>query len=235
MKDFTRPLTAPSPSGGGRTGTGMDVGGGLDFSHSVTGLPLDARMRTLVVHRPRGSPNGTCRSRSAGTRRRRARWGSPLGWPRRGAGRRTRWPAPAARSTPRWATGCRRAASSEPRTPAAGGNDRRLILRADEVQRHEEQRPTMVRRRPGRRVAIPRMDRVDPTDACGSVAFRPARDARNDGGGVPAVARHDVSVSQHPNLGDTRQGSVSAFAPYAFRTAILTIMISLATAVATGC
>ena len=36
------------------TGTGMDVGGGLVFADSVTGLSLDVRMRTLVVHQADG-------------------------------------------------------------------------------------------------------------------------------------------------------------------------------------
>ena len=40
--------------GDAETGTGMDVGGGLVFSDSVTGLSLDVRMRTLVVHQADG-------------------------------------------------------------------------------------------------------------------------------------------------------------------------------------
>ena len=40
--------------GDAETGTGMDVGGGLVFSDSVTGLSLDVRMRTLVVHQAEG-------------------------------------------------------------------------------------------------------------------------------------------------------------------------------------
>ena len=36
------------------TGTGMDVGGGLVFADSVTGLSLDVRVRTLVVHQADG-------------------------------------------------------------------------------------------------------------------------------------------------------------------------------------
>ncbi len=40
--------------GDAETGTGMDVGGGLVFADSVTGLSLDVRMRTLVVHQADG-------------------------------------------------------------------------------------------------------------------------------------------------------------------------------------
>ena len=40
--------------GDAETGTGMDVGGGLVFSDSVTGLSLDVRVRTLVVHQAEG-------------------------------------------------------------------------------------------------------------------------------------------------------------------------------------
>ena len=40
--------------GDAETGTGMDIGGGLVFSDSVTGLSLDVRMRTLVVHQAEG-------------------------------------------------------------------------------------------------------------------------------------------------------------------------------------
>ena len=40
--------------GDAETGTGMDVGGGLAFSDSVTGLSLDVRVRTLVVHEAEG-------------------------------------------------------------------------------------------------------------------------------------------------------------------------------------
>ena len=40
--------------GDAETGTGMDVGGGLVFTDSVTGLSLDVRMRTLVVHQADG-------------------------------------------------------------------------------------------------------------------------------------------------------------------------------------
>ena len=36
--------------GDAETGAGMDVGGGLAFSDTVTGLSLDVRVRTLVVH-----------------------------------------------------------------------------------------------------------------------------------------------------------------------------------------
>ena len=60
--------------GDAETGAGMDVGGGLAFTDTVTGLSLDVRVRTLVVHQAEGSPSGGCRCRSGGTRRRRARW-----------------------------------------------------------------------------------------------------------------------------------------------------------------
>ena len=40
--------------GDAETGAGMDVGGGLAFSDTVTGLSLDVRVRTLVVHQADG-------------------------------------------------------------------------------------------------------------------------------------------------------------------------------------
>ena len=40
--------------GDAETGTGVDVGGGLAFTDSATGLSLDVRMRTLVVHQADG-------------------------------------------------------------------------------------------------------------------------------------------------------------------------------------
>ncbi len=40
--------------GDAETGAGMDVGGGLAFSDRVTGLSLDVRVRTLVVHQAGG-------------------------------------------------------------------------------------------------------------------------------------------------------------------------------------
>ena len=40
--------------GDAETGAGMDVGGGLAFTDAVTGLSLDVRMRTLVVHQAEG-------------------------------------------------------------------------------------------------------------------------------------------------------------------------------------
>ena len=40
--------------GDAETGTGMDVGGGLVFTDSVTGLSLDVRVRTLLVHEAEG-------------------------------------------------------------------------------------------------------------------------------------------------------------------------------------
>ena len=40
--------------GDAETGAGMDVGGGLAFGDTVTGLSLDVRVRTLVVHQAEG-------------------------------------------------------------------------------------------------------------------------------------------------------------------------------------
>ena len=40
--------------GDAENGAGLDVGGGLAFSDSVTGLSLDVRVRTLVVHQAEG-------------------------------------------------------------------------------------------------------------------------------------------------------------------------------------
>ena len=40
--------------GDAETGAGMDVGGGLAFTDTVTGLSLDVRVRTLVVHQAAG-------------------------------------------------------------------------------------------------------------------------------------------------------------------------------------
>ena len=40
--------------GDAETGTGMDIGGGLTFSDTVTGLSLDVQVRTLVVHQADG-------------------------------------------------------------------------------------------------------------------------------------------------------------------------------------
>ena len=40
--------------GDGETGTGMDVGAGLVFADAVTGLSVDVRIRTLVVHQAEG-------------------------------------------------------------------------------------------------------------------------------------------------------------------------------------
>ena len=40
--------------GDAETGAGMDVGGGLSFTDTVTGLSLDVRVRTLVVHQADG-------------------------------------------------------------------------------------------------------------------------------------------------------------------------------------
>ena len=40
--------------GDAETGAGMDVGGGLAFTDTVSGLSLDVRVRTLVVHQAGG-------------------------------------------------------------------------------------------------------------------------------------------------------------------------------------
>ena len=40
--------------GDAETGAGMDVGGGVAFTDAVTGLSLDVRVRTLVVHQADG-------------------------------------------------------------------------------------------------------------------------------------------------------------------------------------
>ena len=40
--------------GDAETGAGMDIGGGLAFTDTVTGLSLDVRVRTLVVHQADG-------------------------------------------------------------------------------------------------------------------------------------------------------------------------------------
>ena len=72
--------------GDAETGTGMDVGGGLVFTDSVTGLSLDVRVRTLVVHQAEGFTERGMSLSFGWDRPRRARWGSPRGWPRRGAG-----------------------------------------------------------------------------------------------------------------------------------------------------
>ena len=40
--------------GDAETGAGMDLGGGLAFTDAVTGLSLDVRVRTLVVHQADG-------------------------------------------------------------------------------------------------------------------------------------------------------------------------------------
>ena len=56
-------------------------------------------------------------------------------------------------------------------------------------------------------------------------AYRPSR--------VTTYRFLGIPIWETPKDGPS--GIVSAFAPYAFRTAILAIMISLATAVATGC
>ena len=40
-------------------GAGMDVGGGLAFSDTATGLSLDVRVRTLVVHQADSAMSAT--------------------------------------------------------------------------------------------------------------------------------------------------------------------------------
>ena len=128
---------AGQDGGDAETGRGMDIGGGLAFTDSVTGLSLDVRMRTLVVHQAEGfTERGTSLSfgwdptpsSPLGFTARVARsWGgSAMGgadalWRSQmahGMGSH-RWPAPAARSTRRSATGCRQAGSSERRTSAS--------------------------------------------------------------------------------------------------------------------
>ena len=112
--------------GDAETGAGMDVGGGLAFTDTVTGLSLDVRVRTLVVHQAEGFSD----RRDVAVVRVGPDAVEPAGpdreaWPRRGAGRRgagprpcgaARWPTawgrtrctgPAIVSTRRWATGCR--------------------------------------------------------------------------------------------------------------------------------
>ena len=44
----------PRDGGDAETGAGMDVGSGLAFTDAVTGLSLDVRMRTLMVHQADG-------------------------------------------------------------------------------------------------------------------------------------------------------------------------------------
>ena len=116
--------------GDAETGAGMDVGGGLIVSDASTGLAVEVRVRTLLVHKGRGVP-GAGRGRvaelqpdavdaaglcGAGWRRRGA--GRRRAGPRRcGAGRRWRaWRTAASRratgSTARSATGCRWGAGS---------------------------------------------------------------------------------------------------------------------------
>ena len=111
--------------GDAETGAGMDVGGGLAFTDAVTGLSLDVRVRTLVVHQAeRFSDRGM--SLSFGwdptpstplglTAKVAPSWGGQAQegprrcgatrWPTAGA--RTRCTGPAGRSTRRWATGSR--------------------------------------------------------------------------------------------------------------------------------
>ena len=55
--------------GDAETGAGIDVGSGLAFADTTTGLSLDVRVRTLVVSQAEGLPSGGCRCRSSGTRR----------------------------------------------------------------------------------------------------------------------------------------------------------------------
>ena len=122
--------------GDAETGAGMDVGAGLIVSDSSTGLALDVRVRTLLVHQAEGVPRAGHGAVSelqpdavegglhgegcavVGAARLRA-------GPRRcGAGRRCRgWGTAASRrataSTARSATGCRWAADSSGRRGSA--------------------------------------------------------------------------------------------------------------------
>ena len=53
--------------GDAETGAGTEVGGGLAFSGMVTGLSLDVRVRTLVVHQAEGfRERAGCRCRWGG-------------------------------------------------------------------------------------------------------------------------------------------------------------------------
>ena len=55
--------------GDAETGAGMDVGAGLVVSDRSSGLAVDVRVRTLLVHQgPRGSPREPWRCLSATTR-----------------------------------------------------------------------------------------------------------------------------------------------------------------------
>ena len=126
--------------GGGdaATRTGMDIGGGLVFSDTATGLSLDVRMRTLVVHQAEGftergvslsfGSDPTLSSPLGLTARVAPSWGgSAMGgadalwrsqmaygvWSHQMAGS-------GGQVNAELATGCRRAASSERRTSGSG-------------------------------------------------------------------------------------------------------------------
>ena len=100
--------------GDAETGAGMDVGAGLVVSHTASGLAVDVRVRTLLVHhdenfRERGialsfSYNPTPSTRSDSTRR----------WRRRGAGRQPAGPrrCGAARPWRAWRTAASRRATA---------------------------------------------------------------------------------------------------------------------------
>ena len=114
--------------GDAETGPGMDVGGGLAFSETVTGLSLDVRVRTLVVHQADGfresgmslslgwdptpsTPVGlTARvAPSWGGQAQggaEALWSNQMAYGIGGAWARTRRTASAGSSTRRWVTGC---------------------------------------------------------------------------------------------------------------------------------
>ena len=74
--------------GDAETGVGADVAASLIASDPLTGLSVDVRVRTLLVHQDEGFRNGACRCRSATTRRHRRRWASRRGSRPRGAVRR---------------------------------------------------------------------------------------------------------------------------------------------------
>ena len=76
-------------AGDAETGAGMDVGGGLVVSDAGTGLSVDARVRTLLVHQVRSvlrAGHGAVAELQPDAVD--GRWASWRGWRRRGAGRR---------------------------------------------------------------------------------------------------------------------------------------------------
>ena len=62
-------------SGDTETGAGMDIGGWLRFTDTVTSLSVDVRMRWLVLHQADGSSRTAACPGRWGTRHRRARSG----------------------------------------------------------------------------------------------------------------------------------------------------------------